>query len=360
MGWLVFLNQAGRVTSSGARPPGCIGESRPSQSRGRLPLTASFFAICLLSPAAAQPASTIAGQGSQADSRVQLTYIGNAGWEISDGKTIILVDPYVSQFSYYRREGRQVPPASSGTQRPATPTAPSDEILTPDTGAIDQRISKADYILITHGHEDHMLDAPYISRRTGAAIIGHETAANIARAYDVPDASLITVRGGEDYEFGSFSIKVIPSIHTALFRKRYNNLAAAGMAPRGLRAPLRRADFVEGGSLAYLLRIGGQQILIMGSMNYIEREMEGLRPTVALVGANPFRQEIHDYTGRLLRALGNPPLVIATHADGYGAPGSEAGVAENLKAFRAEVHKVAPKTKVVAPEWFKPLVVPSP
>ena len=61
-------------------------------------------------------------------------------------------------------------------------------------------------------------------------------------------------------------------------------------------------------SNGYLLRIGGQQILIMGSMNYIEREMEGLRPTVALVGANPFRQEIHDYTGRLLRALGNPPL----------------------------------------------------
>lgn len=65
------------------------------------------------------------------------------------------------------------------------------------------------------------LDAPYIAKKTGTTIIGNETVANLARAYDLPDAQLIVVRGGEDYEFGAFSLRVIPSIHTALFHKHY-------------------------------------------------------------------------------------------------------------------------------------------
>lgn len=56
----------------------------------------------------------------------------------------------------------------------------------------------------------------------------------------------------------------------------------------------------------YLLRMAGHQVLIMGSMNYIEREVDGLRPDIAIVGANANRREIYDYTGRLMGALGIP------------------------------------------------------
>ena len=109
---------------------------------------------------------------------------------------------------------------------------------------------------------------------------------------------------------------------SALDKKHYynNTRGIVGTAPRGLRAPLRRKDYVEGGNLAYLLRVAGHETLIMGSRNYIEREMQGLRPDIALVGANSQRLEIHDFTGRLLRALGNPALVIPTHAEAYGDP----------------------------------------
>ena len=154
-----------------------------------------------------------------------------------------------------------------------------------DTSAAPvKRTSATGEIRITHGHSDHALDAGYIAQRTGATIVGHETAANIARAYGVTDKNLITVIGGEDYEFGAFSLKVIPNIHSALDQKHYynNTRGITGAAPRGLRAPLHINDFVEGGNLAYLLRMSGHEVLIMGSMNYIEREMTGLRPDIAL------------------------------------------------------------------------------
>jgi reactive intermediate/imine deaminase len=191
-------------------------------------------------------------------------------------------------------------------------------------------------------------------------IIGHETAANLARAYDVPDSNLITVIGGEDYEFGGFSLAVVPNIHSALDNKRYfnNGRGIVGTAPRGLRAPLRRRDYVEGGNLAYLLRMAGHEVLIMGSMNYLEREMEGLRPDIALVGANSQRLEIHDYTGRLMRALGDPAVVIPSHADGYGNPNPPPAALADRQRFIAEVKAASPTSRVIVPNWFEPIVIP--
>jgi L-ascorbate metabolism protein UlaG (beta-lactamase superfamily) len=103
---------------------------------------------------------------------VEITYLGNAGWQITDGKKVILVDPWISEFH------------NGGNP---TQITTDDPVATPDTALIDAHVHKADYILITHGHEDHMLDAPYIAKKTGAAIICTESTANIARANGVGD-----------------------------------------------------------------------------------------------------------------------------------------------------------------------------
>ena len=308
--------------------------------------TGVMLALLAGRSAPAQPAKA-AAQSSPAAGEVRLTYLGNAGWEITDGKTVILVDPFLSQFARW-----------TGASADADGPAP-DALYPADTALINKHVTRADYILITHGHPDHALDAGYISRKTGATIIGHETAANLARAYGVTDNNLITVIGGEDYEFDKFSLRVVPNIHSALDKKHYynNTRGIVGTAPRGLKAPLKRKDYVEGGNLAYILRLAGHEILIMGSMNYIEREMEGLRPDIALVGANSQRLEIHDFTGRLMRALGKPALVIPTHADAYGDPNPSAAALADRKKFQNEVAAASPKSKYIYPKWFEPIMV---
>jgi 2-iminobutanoate/2-iminopropanoate deaminase len=107
-----------------------------------------------------------------------------------------------------------------------------------------------------------------------------------------------------------------------------------------------------------VVRIAGHEVLAMGSMNYIEREMEGLRPDVALIGANSQRLEITDYTGRLLRALGYPALVIPSHADAYGNPRPTAAALADRRKFEAEVRAASPSSRYLYPSWFAPIIVP--
>jgi hypothetical protein len=187
-------------------------------------------------------------------------------------------------------------------------------------------------------------------------VIGTESTTNLARAGGEPESQLLSVHGGEDYAFGDFSVKVIPSLHSALNGKHFFD---SRVVPRDFRGPRRLGTDVEGSTLAYLLRIAGYQILWFGSMNYIEREVQGLRPDVALIAAARQRLEIHDYTARLLRALGFPRLVIATHWDeqslAYGAT-QDARLRE-ASVFVKEVKQASPRTRVVVPRHFERIVL---
>jgi L-ascorbate metabolism protein UlaG (beta-lactamase superfamily) len=172
------------------------------------------------------------------------------------------------------------------------------------------------YILVSHTHWDHALDVPYIAAKTSAEIIGSESTANLALASGVKEDKMIPIKGGEDYDFQNFSVRVIPSLHTPLNNR---HLLDTRVLPRNAKVPLRRGDYVEGGTYSFLIRIGGHQILTMSSVNYIERELEGLRPDVLLLVPGS-GVSIYRYVERLMSTLGEPPMIFFTHWDKFGLP----------------------------------------
>ncbi len=289
-----------------------------------------------------------------AQSGIELSYLGNAGWQITDGKTVILVDPYLTR-------AKMPTPNDPVRADDPRPLVSWNDIAQSDTAVIDAHIRRADFILVTHTHPDHVLDVPYIARKTGALVIGTESTIRYARACGVPAGQLLTVKGGDDLEFQVFSLRVIPSLHGIL--RHLPGLPARleppppDVFPADAKPPFRFVDFVEGGTLAYLIRLNGVRVLAFGSMNYMEREVEGLRPDVALVGAMTERREIYHYTERLMRALGDPPLVLPTHWDAFNVPYgmSQQPAIDRVQSFVAEVKAASPRTRVIVPAYFQPI-----
>jgi L-ascorbate metabolism protein UlaG (beta-lactamase superfamily) len=110
---------------------------------------------------------------------VSLEYMGAAGWRITDGTTVILIDPYLSRIIGPPPPGRVFVRAPGDTR----PAYGWDDVAVPDAAAIESHVKRADFILVTHTHYDHVLDVPHLALTTKATVIGTESTENVLRTY---------------------------------------------------------------------------------------------------------------------------------------------------------------------------------
>jgi L-ascorbate metabolism protein UlaG (beta-lactamase superfamily) len=289
-----------------------------------LPLWTLLLTTLLAFSVACGRVPPVADPPARARAELTLTYLGVAGYQIESGSTRILADPYFSR-----------PPPGEGT-------------VAPDRAAIAAHApERADLIVVGHSHVDHLLDVPMVALATGADVMGSLSTARVARASGVPSERIITVKGGEDFAFGGYSVRAIPSLHSALDHKH----TFGAEIPADVTLPLTASGYAEGGTLAYLIRLGGHEVLFLSTANFIERELTGLRPDIAIVAVG-LRQEVHDYTCRLMRALGDPPLVYANHFDDWRGPPVDRELDADVRAFVEEVRGCSPATQVVIPRHF--------
>ncbi|WP_028924713.1 MBL fold metallo-hydrolase [Pseudonocardia acaciae] len=276
--------------------------------------------------AACAPAAAPAPAGG-----LTLRWFGNNAWELTAGEVTVLVDPWLTRF----RTGAYTPAGAD----PATP-------ITVDTALLDRYVTKADAIVVTHGHYDHLPDVPHIAARTGATVFGNETHCNLLRALDAPAEQLNQVRGGERVDYGSYRIDVVPSVHSMTgprARVPFPGSRPGAVPPR----PRTIADLVEGGTLGYEITLGGRSVLALGGANYLERELAGRRPDAVLlpVGGG----SVPDYVPRLLDLLGHPATVLPTHWDNFDEPLERPAVdTGGLDKLRAAVAKASPAARFVA------------
>jgi L-ascorbate metabolism protein UlaG (beta-lactamase superfamily) len=76
---------------------------------------------------------------------IKLTYFGHSAFQIQDGRATILIDPYLNE-------------------NPASP--------------VKARDVKAEFIVLSHGHGDHLGDSLEIARKNNATIIAVNELAN--------------------------------------------------------------------------------------------------------------------------------------------------------------------------------------
>lgn len=269
-----------------------------------------------------------------ADTPVTLTYLGTAGWSIAQGSHTLLVDPYFTRVD----------------------VEDDDTVLLPNADAIARYTPpRADGILVGHAHYDHLLDVPSIAKRLDATVAGSEDALVVARAAGIPEKKLVVARGGSRFTVGGFEVRAIHGLHSITGK-------ADGNVPSGAKLPMRARDYGTGETLDYVVRTAGaspREILFVGSANFVERELEGVHPDVAVI-ATALREKIPDYTCRLMRVLGRPKRVFANHFDAHWEPigpkqlDLDAEGRASLARFADEVHACAPESTVIVPVHFRP------
>ena len=113
---------------------------------------------------------------------MKITFYGHACIGITVNDVNILVDPYIS--------------------------------ANPKASHINIEAIKADYILLTHAHQDHTLDVPAIVKRTNAIIISNF---EIVAHYESLgyEGHPMNLGGSWDFEFGT--VKYVNAIHTSSF-----------------------------------------------------------------------------------------------------------------------------------------------
>jgi L-ascorbate metabolism protein UlaG (beta-lactamase superfamily) len=282
--------------------------------------------------------ATLAGGGGRAAAAgasggLTLRWWGNNSWEIRlPGGTTVLIDPWLTRF----KTGTYTPEGANPRTRLEVDTPLIDSYV--DSGEL-----RADHILVTHGHYDHLADVPYLAKRTGATVLGTETHLNLMAALGAPKGQLSLVTGGEQLNFGDCTIHVLRSLHSASGDRA--TVAFPGTRPGygagRLPKPTTIQDLVEGGTLAYQVSGGGVSVLDFGGSNYVESEVAGLRPDIVLLPAGGGK--IVDYVSRLLRATGHPRYVIPTHWDDFDYPLAEpARDWGGLEPLRAAVAAASP------------------
>ena len=113
---------------------------------------------------------------------MKITYYGHASLAIEVAGKNILVDPFIS----------------------ANPAA----------SHIDINTLAADYILVTHAHNDHTYDVEAIARRTGAVIVSN---AEIATVYANHGLKSHPMNHGGKWTFDFGTVRYVNAIHSSSF-----------------------------------------------------------------------------------------------------------------------------------------------
>lgn len=113
---------------------------------------------------------------------MKITFYGHAALGIKVGGKHILVDPFIS----------------------GNPLAEHIDIST----------LKADYILLTHAHGDHILDVEAIAKRTNAVIVSN---AEIAGYYATRGLQAHPMNHGGSWNFDFGKVKYVNAVHSSSF-----------------------------------------------------------------------------------------------------------------------------------------------
>ncbi|RYY90026.1 MAG: metal-dependent hydrolase [Chitinophagaceae bacterium] len=112
---------------------------------------------------------------------MRLTYYGHASFAVETGGKVLVFDPFISP--------------------------------NPAAKSIDVATLPCDYLLLSHGHGDHVADAPALAQRTSATVIASAEVAGWMEGKGAANVIAMNHGGKKAFDFGT--VKCVNAIHSS-------------------------------------------------------------------------------------------------------------------------------------------------
>ena len=239
------------------------------------------------------------------DTALSVTWLGVSTLLVDDGTSAVLTDGFFSR----------PPLLDVGFRR-----------LRPSASRIDYCLNRAKInrlaaVLPVHTHYDHAMDSALVAARTGARLIGGESAANIARGYRLSNDQIVVASSGEALTLGPFSVTLIESHHCP--PDRFPGTITTPVVP-----PAKAAAFRCGEAWSTLIHHApsDRRLLIQGSAGFLPGALDGHRAEIAYLGIGQLGVQptayIEQYWEQTVRAVGARRVVLI-HWDDFFRPLTE-------------------------------------
>jgi L-ascorbate metabolism protein UlaG (beta-lactamase superfamily) len=113
---------------------------------------------------------------------MELTYLGHSCFLLDIGGTRVLFDPFIT--------------------------------YNPLAADVDKEKIEADYILLSHAHQDHMADAEYFARKDNAAIVAIFEVCEWYKSKGIENVVHMNIGGKVSLPFGT--VKMVTAIHSSV------------------------------------------------------------------------------------------------------------------------------------------------
>lgn len=244
-----------------------------------------------------------AAQGSFA-----VTFLGVSGLLFDDGESAVMTDGYFSRPSLRTVLLGKVAPD------PARLDAALERL---GLGGREDGAGRLHAVVPVHTHVDHALDSAVVAQRTGAVLVGGESAANVGRGAGLTDDRIRVVTPGEMVSYGAFTLTFIESAHCP--PDRFPGAIGEPLVP-----PARASAYRCGEAWSVVVEhTSGRTALVQGSAGFVPGALDGRRADVAYLGVGQLGVQdesyLVDYWAQTVQAVGARRVVLV-HWDDFFRP----------------------------------------